>query len=503
MNKENNDYNNINDSVLANVTELSKEVKEKKLELEAFKTLIKSLKQEYQKQLSVYFSLNKNVIQIENNIENFFKEKSKIEKKNALIIIKFNNDVIKRLNDNSNKPNSKNVEDLILEFFEFKPDSTFEELIMLNRNKDEWHILLKYSSNKKFSKKKIDLLKSIIEKIGKDINYPYLIFVDFIKGIIRLNEIENELNILNEQLMTENKNKNEIFLLLKSIETEIIRNEYLYKNMIRYTKQIYNMLETFSRIKTKNDNPNSEEYQILNKNIREFQKIDFKKLIIPTDNLSSLSVRTNISDTESLYSLNTFHNSEEQKEFSSSLITLDNNNNSNNINNNNTINKNNINNNNQLKNNDISISKTNSINSINNAIPPMKMKSFSKGIITNKSSCRPKKIKKKENDDEKYSDDDIIENNNSIKFTQGSFVNLNDDISHENIDNGINYAMPMNLFKSLPSKLFEDQIEFQKKNKENTIYRNRNNRLIYQGIDDGSSNCNNIGGCCHFGEIFG
>ena len=55
MNKENNDYNNINDSVLANVTELSKEVKEKKLELEAFKTLIKSLKQEYQKQLSVYF----------------------------------------------------------------------------------------------------------------------------------------------------------------------------------------------------------------------------------------------------------------------------------------------------------------------------------------------------------------------------------------------------------------------------------------------------------------
>jgi hypothetical protein len=154
MNKENNDYNNINDSVLANVTELSKEVKEKKLELEAFKTLIKSLKQEYQKQLSVYFSLNKNVIQIENNIENFFKEKSKIEKKNALIIIKFNNDVIKRLNDNSNKPNSKNVEDLILEFFEFKPDSTFEELIMLNRNKDEWHILLKYSSNKNFSKKK-------------------------------------------------------------------------------------------------------------------------------------------------------------------------------------------------------------------------------------------------------------------------------------------------------------------------------------------------------------
>ena len=66
MNKENNDYNNINDSVLANVTELSKEVKEKKLELEAYKTLIKSLKQEYQKQLSVYFSLNISIFSFTN-----------------------------------------------------------------------------------------------------------------------------------------------------------------------------------------------------------------------------------------------------------------------------------------------------------------------------------------------------------------------------------------------------------------------------------------------------
>ncbi len=503
MNKEKNDYNNINDSVLTNISELTKEVKEKKFELESFKIHIKSLKQEYQKQLSVYFSLNKNVIQIESDIENFYKEKSKIEKKNALNIIQFNNDVIKRLNDHSNKPNSKNVEDLILEFFEFKPDSTFEELIMLNKNKEEWQILLKYSSKKTYSKNKINLLKSIIEKIVQDINYPYLIFVDFIKGIIKINEIENELNELNEQLIIENKKKNEIFLILKNIENEIIRNEYLYKRMIKYTKQIYNMLEAFSKIKTKSDN-NSEEYEILNKNIREFQKIDFKKLIIPTDNISSLSVRTNISDTESLYSLNTFHNTDGQKEFSSSLITLDNNN----TNNNNNINKVNtnsstINNNNQLKNGDNFISKTNSIHSINNAIPPMKMKNLPKGIIMNKTSCRPKKIKRKENDDEKFSDDDIIENTNSIKFAKSSFVNLNDDISHEIIDNGINYAMPMNLFKSLPSKLFEDQIEFQKKNKENTIFRNRNNKLIYQGIDDGSTNCNNIGGCCHFGAIFG
>ena len=504
MNKEKNDYNNINDSVLSNISELTKEVKEKKFELESFKNQIKSLKQEYQKQLSVYFSLNKNVIQIENNIENFYKEKSKIGKKNEIIILKFNDDVIKRLNDNSNKPNNKNVEDLILEFFEFKPDSTFEELVMINRNKDEWEILLKYSSKKNYSKNKINLLKSIIEKIVKDINYPYQIFVDFIKGIIRFNEIENELNDLNEKLMTENKNKNEIFLFLKNIENEIIRNEYLYKRMIKYTKQIYSMLEAFSKIKTKNEN-NSEEYEILNKNIREFQKIDFKKLIIPTDNLSSLSVRTNISDTESLYSLNTFQNSDVQKEFSSSLITLDNNN----IYNNNTINKINTNssiinnNNNQLRNSENFISKTNSIHSINNAIPPMKMKNLQKGIIINKSSCKPKKIKRKENDDENFSDDDIIENNNSIKLGKGSFVNLNDDISHENIDNGINYALPMNLFKSLPSKLFEDQIEFQKKNKENIIFRNRNNKVIYQGIDDGSSNCNNVGGCCHFGAIFG
>ena len=207
MNKEKNDYNNINDSVLTNISELTKEVKEKKFELESFKIHIKSLKQEYQKQLSVYFSLNKNVIQIENNIENFYKEKSKIEKKNALNIIQFNNDVIKRLNDHSNKPNSKNVEDLILEFFEFKPDSTFEELIMLNKNKEEWQILLKYSSKKTYSKNKINLLKSIIEKIVQDINYPYLIFVDFIKGIIKINEIENELNELNEQLIIENKKK--------------------------------------------------------------------------------------------------------------------------------------------------------------------------------------------------------------------------------------------------------------------------------------------------------
>ena len=55
---------NTNESILAYIDELTEEVKEKKNELELFKNQIKLLKQEYQKQLSVYFSMNKNVIQI-------------------------------------------------------------------------------------------------------------------------------------------------------------------------------------------------------------------------------------------------------------------------------------------------------------------------------------------------------------------------------------------------------------------------------------------------------
>jgi chromosome segregation ATPase len=81
MNNEKNEENNFNESVLTNISDLTEEVKEKKLELESFKGQIKSLKQEYQKQLSVYFTLNKNVMQIESNIENILKEKSKIKKK--------------------------------------------------------------------------------------------------------------------------------------------------------------------------------------------------------------------------------------------------------------------------------------------------------------------------------------------------------------------------------------------------------------------------------------
>ena len=149
MNNEKNEENNFNESVLTNISDLTEEVKEKKLELESFKGQIKLLKQEYQKQLSVYFTLNKNVMQIENNIENILKEKSKIKKKITLLIVKFNSEVVKRLNDVSNRPNNENVEDLILEFFEFKPISTFEELIMLNKNEEEWKILLKYSTEKK------------------------------------------------------------------------------------------------------------------------------------------------------------------------------------------------------------------------------------------------------------------------------------------------------------------------------------------------------------------
>ena len=111
----------------------------------------------------------------------------------------------------------------------------------------------------------------ILEKIGKDINYPYQIFIDLIKGIIRIKEIEFETIILNEQLTIENNTKNEIFLHLKNIETEIIRNDYLYKKMVKYVKQIYSMLEAFTKIRTKNDKSISEEYRILNKNIKHFE----------------------------------------------------------------------------------------------------------------------------------------------------------------------------------------------------------------------------------------
>ena len=473
---------NTNESILANIDELTEEVKEKKNELELFKNQIKLLKQEYQKQLSVYFSMNKNVIQIENNIENILKEKTKLYKKNTLIIIDFNIDKIKRINDISNRPNDKNVEDLILEFFDYD-NSSFEELIVFNKNENEWKLFLNYTLNKKYSQEKIKKIGLIMGKINKEINYPYQIFIDFIKGIIRLNEIENELSLLNEKLINENKSKNEIFLQLKAIETDIIRNDYLYKKMIKYIKSIYSILETYSKIKSRNDKISSEEYRILNKNIKDFKKIDFKNLIIPNDNLSSLSVRTNISDTESLHSLSTLNNLEEQKEFSSSLINSDN------INSNNTRN-NNI---NKIKNVENFPLKNGNTN--NNSLHQMIKKK--------------KKIKKEDSDNDNYSDNenDLVEKNGSIKMGNANFVKINNDINLtlENNEGGINFVSHMNFFTSLPSKLYEDQKIFQKKIEENKFGILRNGRekdMILQREDDGSGYCSSIG-CCNFGSIFG
>ena len=489
---------NTNESILAYIDELTEEVKEKKNELELFKNQIKLLKQEYQKQLSVYFSMNKNVIQIENNIENILKEKTKLYKKNTLIIIDFNIDKIKRINDISNRPNDKNVEDLILEFFDYD-NSSFEELIVFNKNENEWKLFLNYTLNKKYSQEKIKKLKLIVDKITKDINYPYQLIIDFIKGIIRLNEIEKELISLNEKLINENKSKNEIFLQLKAIETDIIRNDYLYKKMIKYIKSIYSILETYSKIKSRNDKISSEEYRVLNKNIKDFQKIDFKNLIIPTDNLSSLSVRTNISDTESLHSLSTLNNLEEQKDFSSSLINSDN------VNSNNA--RNNINKIKILENLPLKNGNTN-----NNSLHQMIIKNTNTNtkIITNKSICKPqKKIKNEDSDDDNYSDNenDLIEKNGSIKMENLNFVNIHNDINLtlENIEGGITFVSPMNFFTSLPSKLYEDQKIFQKKIEENKFGILRNGRekdMILQREDDGSGYCSSIG-CCNFGSIFG
>jgi hypothetical protein len=490
---------NINESFLSNISELTEEVKEKKNELEVFKNQIKLLKQEYQKQLSVYFSMNKNVIQIENNIENILKEKTKLYKKNTLIILDFNVEKIKRINDISNRPNDKNVEDLILEFFDYD-NSSFEELIVYNKNENEWKLFLNYALNKKYSPETIKKLKLILDKINKDINYPYHLIIDFIKGIIRLNEIEKELISLNEKLINENKSKNEIFLQLKAIETDIIKNDYLYKKMIKYIKSIYSILETYSKIKSRNDKISSEEYRVLNKNIKDFQKIDFKNLIIPTDNLSSLSVRTNISDTESLHSLSTLNNLEEQKDFSSSLINSDN------VNNNNTKN-NKI---NKIKNVENFPLKNGNTN--NNSLHQMIIKNTNTNtkIITNKSICKPqKKIKNEDSDDDNYSDNenDLIEKNGSIKMENLNFVNIHNDINLtlENIEGGITFVSPMNFFTSLPSKLYEDQKIFQKKIEENKFGILRNGRekdMILQREDDGSGYCSSIG-CCNFGSIFG
>lgn len=191
---------------------------------------------------------------------------------------------------NSIKPKGKLS---LCAFFNCSDMISFDFLILILNTPDDWKKLLKSIADEDRSNHLIDEFqynKNNYSIMMKPLSAVDIIF-DFINNCFLIKQYTNQLKTENIVIYQLNETKNSEFIHLKSIENEIIKNDCIYRNMIRYIKGIYSLFDKYNKIKlsiinntnangntsTLNGNPSTSQcspYVDLADSILDFKKIN-------------------------------------------------------------------------------------------------------------------------------------------------------------------------------------------------------------------------------------
>lgn len=290
--EEKNEKNDPYKEMMENLRSLNKEAKEKKEELDIVKQQIKQSKLIYNQKIKEYNDLMNTVMQKENIISNIHQSIDKFRYLQEVIMNQITSNFILSFKHtiNSIKPEGKLS---LCAFFNCSDMISFDFLILILNTPDDWKKLLRSITDEDRSnhlRDEYQYNKNNYSIMMKPLSAVDVIF-DFIHNYFLIKQYTNQLKTENIVIYQLNETKNYEFIHLKSIESEIIKKDCIYRNIIRYIKGIYSLFDKYNKIKlsiinntnangntaTLNGNPSTSQcspYVELAKSILDFKKIN-------------------------------------------------------------------------------------------------------------------------------------------------------------------------------------------------------------------------------------
>ena len=312
MKEEENKVNNetIN-SIVKSLTILSNESKAKRAEMDQIRSAIKKGKIEYNKEIKNYSLLMKKINKLENEIEKIERKICKKKHRQKILYSAINSSFYVNLKDTKNQIHQSIFENFLLfcGFTNYK-----NELDIFNTTlKDENELKSLIDQGEKFQnnifKSAQSLYANINQKISEtkqnqQIPYPFSDIYDIISNIYDIISFKKETQKLLDEIEILTLEKNNIFIGLKTLENQIVKNDQIYKDLQTYLKGINAMLEKYNTIKQNNDVGN---YLLFANSLKEFSNVTWSKASTLNDlALSSMTVQSEFSEEKSdISSLNT------------------------------------------------------------------------------------------------------------------------------------------------------------------------------------------------------
>ena len=292
-------------SITQNLLLLKKELKDKKEELDCLRSQIKDLKKEYTLKVEEYSTYLNIIIEDEKQKEKFLKQKNKKQKTKIMLFLNLNARKLQCIKNQINFPSSQ-ARELILYFFDYH-STTFENAMQMLKTPEELKDILSMSLKRKLSAEEISFITESVKKI-ENVGYPFDTIIQLIQLKLDLCYIDNKISNLAREIDSISETKNNIFLYLKRTEGEISKKIQVVEKIMRYIKTIYAFFEKYNKIKNERTTNNTkDDYCELAKSLREFKTLTFKDNTSSIyDNFTSLTIRSEISDNISSYSISDY-----------------------------------------------------------------------------------------------------------------------------------------------------------------------------------------------------
>ena len=308
MKKEENSRNvsinvGIINSIRKSLEYLINESKLKRSEMSKIKNNIRTGKQRYNTEIKKYSALTEQIIKKEEDIECIERKICKKKQKQLLFLSSINKTFYHHLVDTTQQIHISIIDSLLL--FTGFPNNDSEHNIFTTVLKDEHELrsLIEYSEQYQFNlfksnqkKFKYINLQMLDTKQTTTIPYPLSEIFDNLLLIYDIISLTNEKNDLLSQCDALYKQKNIIFIGLKSLESDIVHIDNSYKELHTYVKGIEGMLEQYKEIKDKND---IDSYTKFSNNLQSFKHINWNNLTSNNEfSLNTMTMKSEYSESE-------------------------------------------------------------------------------------------------------------------------------------------------------------------------------------------------------------
>lgn len=280
-----------NDPLLKVIYSLNLDAKLKKMEMERLHLIVKKDKHKYNNELQKYNSINKDIIETEEKIEDIQRQMSKNKVKTLMFYSQLTNTFYNQIIENCNQNNSL----FIFYLFSFcgfgnlnhslskKHINNPEYVFLFNSvitNEDELASLIHDGEifQKNLCQDDYGTFAELRNKIkilttDKNIPYPFEPIFSHMLTIYDCLNLESKQKKIEIEKNNHVQYKNAIFLGLKVLENNIVQSDSLYHDLDNYIKGVQGLMDKYNNMKQINT---KSAYEKLKNVIKDFQSANWK-----------------------------------------------------------------------------------------------------------------------------------------------------------------------------------------------------------------------------------